>query len=111
MATQTFIDCGVVDVIAGKTVLVTGLEDEPDGALRVYVGARYRKMEAPMLRTRRKDQAAIWAKQLGEILGDMERYFGEPAFQCYPPSMQMATRVAWNFAQAEATAPRDEIDE
>lgn len=63
-----------------------------------------------MLRTRRKDQAAIWAKQLGEILGDMERYFGEPGAWVYPPSMQMATRIAWNFAQAEAIEQEDSFD-
>lgn len=42
MAAQTFLDCGMVDLMTGRTALVVGVKDDPDGALKVYVGARYR---------------------------------------------------------------------
>lgn len=39
-----FIGCSLGDVVAGKAAIVTGLQDEPDGALRVYIGARYKQI-------------------------------------------------------------------
>lgn len=42
MTAQIFIDCGMVDLMTGNTALVVGVEDGPDDALKVYIGARYR---------------------------------------------------------------------
>lgn len=32
----------MISFILGRSVLVTGVEDDPDGMLRAYVGPRYR---------------------------------------------------------------------
>jgi hypothetical protein len=42
MTPQTFIDCGLVDLMTGSTALVVGLDDGPDDSLKVYIGARYK---------------------------------------------------------------------
>jgi hypothetical protein len=39
---SVFLGCGLGDLLCGQTAMVTGIEDEGDGALRVYVGARYK---------------------------------------------------------------------
>ncbi len=31
------------DIVMGSGTLITGLADQPDGTLKVYVGARYRR--------------------------------------------------------------------
>ena len=54
-----FVGCGVTEVLIGRTAEVTGLEDEPDGALRIYVGPRYKGVYAIV--EDQELQRALWA--------------------------------------------------
>jgi hypothetical protein len=42
MSGPVFVGVDMADLMTGRTAMVTGLEDEPDGALKVYVGPRWR---------------------------------------------------------------------
>ena len=42
MSGPIFLGCGFGDLLSGGTTELVGVEDDPSGALRAYIGARYR---------------------------------------------------------------------